>query len=440
MGGGRCRSTSWLAASGFLVVALSAGRAEALQPLREFLSAARTHAFDNREATELAVQRADQADQQWAKLLPSLTAQGALTRNEYPASLTLPGERGAPGRTVVITPENQRDATFTAQLTLLDLAQLDRIASSEATAEGQRARAKATELDVAKTVARTYYQLVGAAALVASAESSLAAAIENRDIVARRNDAGVASTLDLDRAVAQVEESRQAIAEAELTRVLAVRAMSTLAGITPSDGYPALIEDLHEEPSLEAWESPDIGKLPSVAAAAYDSEAARKTAAATKEALLPTVAASATERFTNAAGFGTSPYYMIAATLTWKLDPYSVYGIRSDAAGYAVARVREDRAWQAARDAIHESWQTVRADIAKARSARSQLAASSEAAKLAGQRYVAGTATQLEVVQAQRDAFTADVSRIQADADLLNARAALRLSAGRSPLASAEAP
>jgi outer membrane protein TolC len=38
--------------------------------------------------------------------------------------------------------------------------------------------------------------------------------------------------------------------------------------------------------------------------------------------------------------------------------------------------------------------------------------------------------TQLELIQADRDAFAAEAGRIQADADLLNARQQLRLAAG----------
>jgi outer membrane protein TolC len=38
--------------------------------------------------------------------------------------------------------------------------------------------------------------------------------------------------------------------------------------------------------------------------------------------------------------------------------------------------------------------------------------------------------TQLELIQADRDAFAAEAGRIQADADLLNARIQLRLVSG----------
>ena len=59
---------------------------------------------------------------------------------------------------------------------------------------------------------------------------------------------------------------------------------------------------------------------------------------------------------------------------------------------------------------------------------------SSRASEQARSRYQAGTTTQLELLQAPRDAFAAEVARIQADADLLNSRAQLRLSAGQSLL------
>ena len=50
-----------------------------------------------------------------------------------------------------------------------------------------------------------------------------------------------------------------------------------------------------------------------------------------------------------------------------------------------------------------------------------------------------GAATQLDVTQAQRDAFLASASQIQADFDLAYARAALRLAAG-VPISTERAP
>ena len=69
------------------------------------------------------------------------------------------------------------------------------------------------------------------------------------------------------------------------------------------------------------------------------------------------------------------------------------------------------------------------ASIEKSRSARAQVDAALTAADLARDRFGGGLATQLDVLQAEQELFRAQVARIQADADLAYARAALRLDA-----------
>ena len=71
----------------------------------------------------------------------------------------------------------------------------------------------------------------------------------------------------------------------------------------------------------------------------------------------------------------------------------------------------------------------MQSSIEKARSARAQVQAETAAAQLARDRFGGGLATQLDVLQAEQDLFKAEVARIQADADLVYARAALRLDA-----------
>jgi outer membrane protein TolC len=95
-------------------------------------------------------------------------------------------------------------------------------------------------------------------------------------------------------------------------------------------------------------------------------------------------------------------------------------------------QVRAERTERALADATFEAYERVRAGIAKSMAARAQASAAARAAGLAQDRYSVGAATQLDVTQAQRDAFLADASRIQADSDLAYARAALRLAAGVS--------
>jgi outer membrane protein TolC len=73
----------------------------------------------------------------------------------------------------------------------------------------------------------------------------------------------------------------------------------------------------------------------------------------------------------------------------------------------------------------------VRADIAKDRAARAEAEATALAARYAAECYTRGGCAQLDVVLAQRDAYSAEVARLQAGADLGFSRARLRLEAGR---------
>ena len=142
-----------------------------------------------------------------------------------------------------------------------------------------------------------------------------------------------------------------------------------------------------------------------------------------------------TERATNAKGLsGREESWQGVVGLTWSFDLTTVAGIRSQEAAADAARAREQRARLAARDDVHRAWMTVGTAIARSRSARIQAEVSARASSLALERYQAGTATQLDLLQAQRDAFAADAARIQADADLVNARAQLRVAAGESLL------
>jgi outer membrane protein TolC len=148
-------------------------------------------------------------------------------------------------------------------------------------------------------------------------------------------------------------------------------------------------------------------------------------------ARLPTITASAQERFTNAPSLTLhKEYYLLQATATWKLDATVPAAARAQEAAATVAAARADKTRRNAEDAIFVDWHQVRASIDRARAARAQIEASARAATLAHDRYLGGIATQLDVLQAQQDLFRADVGRIQAEADLAYARASLRLDSG----------
>ena len=410
---------------------LGTGTASALQPLQDFLTSARSKGLESQEAKANVAQREAEADQAWGKVLPAITARAAYTRNQYEASICMQASC-TDAQKVVITPQNQLEASVSLEVPLVDVAGWTKVSAANATAKAASARAQATAQDVDKALAQRYFQAIAAHAQVEAANRAVGAAQAAEKVAVARQSAGTTSTLEVDRSAAEVARAQQSVADAELLRVVSRRALESTAGLKPSDGAPAFADDLKDEAALATWES-QAKETPSVLAARLDKEAADKTKAAAWATLLPTISATATERATNATGFsGKSESYALGLTASWRLDLVGIRGVATQSAAADVSRVRAEKAERDAKDKVFEAYQQVVAQIAKSKAARAQVKAAARAAEVAQDRYSTGAGTQLDVIQADRDAFQAEVARIQADADLAFARVSLRLAAGRS--------
>jgi outer membrane protein TolC len=404
------------------------GTALATQPLDTFLERASVHSFDAREASASERQRDAEADAALGRLTPAISARGIYTRNQDEVAITLPNDTQ---QRLVITPLNQLDAVFQLDVPIIDLANYHRYKSARALAESASAQREATTIDVSRSVARAYYQYLGAAALSRSAQESIGAADANQKNVEVRQSAGAATDLDLERASANLARARQDLADAELGVALAGRSLETLSGLTAEASDGTIREDdLHVEGPLQGWL--DLAaQSPATRVAGRQREAAEQSRKAQSSSLLPTLSATGQERLSNATGFaGRTASYSIQLILAWRLDYGVLKNDAAQAASLEAQQVRLERTERALADATFEAYQRVVAGIAKSSAARAQASAAARAAGLAEDRYGVGAATQLDVTQAQRDAFLAAASRIQADSDLAYARAALRLAAG----------
>jgi outer membrane protein TolC len=404
----------------------------------DFLAHARTWNPRNRAARATTAQRDAEVGISTGSLLPNLSSQAMYTRNQYevqtsallqgsslPAGFSLPN--------TVIQPQNQLDANVILTVPLINIANWDRRAAAKATLEGARADEEDAELTVEKNVLRDYYTLLADEAVLLSAAKNVEVAEHNVKLARDRKENGTGSELDVQRALADEAKAEQNVTAADLAVTTTRRDLSSLSGLVaePATSFPE--DDLHEEGQpLEAWTG-KADAAPSVKSAAAARSEADLGVQAAKTGWLPTVSASAEERFTNATAFvgGHSAIYLLQVTAAWKLDTTIVPEIRAQSAAAAAARANEDQARRAAEDAVFRDWHQIRADIESARASRAQVAAAHLAASLAEDRYENGVATQLDVLQARQDAFSADVARIQADADLAYARLALRLDAGQ---------
>ncbi len=411
---------------------LAASPAMALQPLEVFIAAAHEQNPDAQRARANLAEQNAQADYSLGRQLPGVSIRANYYRNQYRVLLTVP----APvPQTFEIQPRNEWFGTATVTVPLVDLAGFWRIAAAKTNAESYARTLAATTLAVEGQTVQDYYQLLANVALVATALNYLDVSRENLRLTQARLRAGTATRLDVDRAVADVELQVQQLAAAKLQVALAARDLQSTTSITPDlSSAMELTDDLHSEPDFSTFEA-DLPNVPSVTAAIFATRAAQQQADSYKLALVPSFSGSFTQYNTNAPSFEPSRwYYQAAITANWAFDLTYIANIRSYAAAAAAARASEQRTRLNAGDAIHRYWQTVLSDIAQSRSARAGRDAAVHAAEQAQVQYRAGTATQLDLLQAQRDAFRAEVTRIQDDANLLNSRAQLRLAAGHSLL------
>jgi outer membrane protein TolC len=412
-----------------LSAVLLAPQAAAAQPLEVFLDAASTHATDVREAEALREQARSAVDEARARLLPSFTATGAYTRNEYEVLVTIPRGVGMDPLQATITPYDQLTGTFTLNVPIVDLSAWETFFAAEASADAAGERAEGAAADAQIQAATAYYQLVAAIAVRASAERAVATAEDNLAFVDTRVTSGLASELDEARAEADLARARQTVAEAELQVTLGTRNLYVLTGIEADASTLSPSPAGSDEGPREAWLA-RAAELPSVRAARRDLDAAERSRDAAWMGLVPVLSGTASERLTNAAGFGPTAAWSLGLTLSWTLDFGRPAAISTREHAASAAAAREERTRTLAETQILEAYSRIGSLGARAEAARVGLSASERGARVAHARYEAGTGTALDVSNAERDLFAADVARIQAEAELELQRALLRLRAG----------
>jgi outer membrane protein TolC len=396
--------------------------ARALQPLDEFVRGARARDPINDEARADHAAADARAGEALGRALPAISAAGAVSRNQW--EVTVGG--------VTFVPRDQIDGAATLTVPLLDLARFARVSAANRSADSAGYRQQAVARVVEAETVQLYYQLAADLGLVRAARRALEVAQANLAATEEAARAGTVTALDVERASAEVERQRQQLTGAELAVKLAARALASRTAVMADTAAESpLADDLHAEPPLSHFLA-SAPLTPAVKAAALARAATDRTATAQALALVPALSGSATERYTNATGLtgGHREVYTASLSLVWAFDLGVPSGIRARNAEASAAAARERQAALAAGDAIFQAWSTVEADLARCRSARAQAAVSARAAETARARYRSGVATQLDLIQAERDAFAAEAGRIQADADLLNARLQLRLAAG----------
>jgi outer membrane protein TolC len=403
----------------------------ALPPLDAFVRGGRSKALSMAEARAIVEQREVEHEQAILTLLPSFTATASYTRNQYESTVDIPTGPTTTDR-IVVTPQDQLDATFRVDVTFLDARGIRRAGAADVRVDAARLQLGGADLDTERAVTRAYWERVAAEAVERAALGAMATAEANVKMVAARHDVDLASDLDLERAKAAVDRSKQTLAEARLSRGLATRKLKSLTGIDASASAPEIAADVSSPAPLGTYAGRESGSA-LVRASAEEVRAAEIVAESSWLVLVPRLTGSFSERFTNASGFGESPLWALSLIAEWRVDPALIGAARTEAAVARVAAARHARTVQDAGDAIQDAWLEVEARKEAALAARSEAAAAKRGAAVARAQYEANKASQLDVIVAERDALQAEVARVQADANLELSRAFLRLAAAPAP-------
>jgi outer membrane protein TolC len=413
------------------------------QPLNEYLRAADGHSRSLQITRAQLEEQQAQVQQAISGLTPALQIQGGYTRNQYQALLTLPNTLlgiPAPGSTTIqIQPYDQWQGTVGLNVPLVEPTAIAHLAGQKRAAAVAEQATLANQLDIQLSVAQSYYQIIAAQGVLAAAVRSQKTAEDALSISKSKFDAGTANKLTVDRALTDVARSQQTVADAQRALGVARRSLETLSGLPVTGDLPPAEGSQAPSEGEAFYVDAAVRQRPEVAQARESIAQASASRAEAWTLFAPTLVGQAQEHLANYAGFvGREGFWTLGLNLNWNIDPVGTPGaIRRADAVMVEQEARLNQALDTVRDDVHTAWLQVVADQAHVDETKAEVASSREALKLTQEQFAAGTATSLDLSQAERDAFSAEANAAQSASDFASALLALQKASG-TPLLTAE--
>jgi len=433
----RNRKGYWLLAVGVILAGPLAGQAPT--PLRLSFAEAVRRAAGTAPAVELAGLRTDEASarvrQARGTFLPSLSfAAGWLNRdfNSKAQGISFPGVP------TIIGPFNAYDARFRASQTLLDFSGLARLRAARAQVAGSTAEGGAASEGAAAGAALAYLRVARAAAQVVARRADSSVAADLVGLAQAQKNAGVSAAIDVTRARTQLVSAAGALlvarnqldrARIDLTRALGldpwtpIEITDTLTAALPVADVPATAE------SIVALA---MARRPDLAAEIARGDVARTAKSAITAERLP--------RIDVAGDYGVSGLTPSTSVGTRQIGVQVSIPIldgfrREGRAAEQTAVVRESEV--RARDLRQQIAAEVETALLDLASAQAQQGIASERLRLAAdemaqarERFAAGVAGNIEVINAQASLLRARDTDIDARFSAATALVALARAAG----------
>jgi outer membrane protein TolC len=458
------------AVAGALLLA-SAGLAHADRSLTldEAIGLARAHNHDLRGARErISMANAGVAEAR-AALLPSLATQGRYTHNYKEVDFNLsdlagptfgvadairgtttnPAEAAAIQDAerqanavfantppVVIQKKEELDGLINASVPLFAPSSYYGLSAARRGLDATEAQYQVTEATVLVSVAQAYFAAAGTDELVVARQGGVTVATETFDVAKARVAAELANQVESTRAETALVRARQDLAEAENAQSAAYRALGLLLG-TRETLKVQTVNTLPAEPgAVDALVGEAHSRRPELTAEHATIAEAEANAQANAWKWSPTVSAFGRATLANYAGFSGDKYsWAIGVQLDWLMYDGGARDAQRQIAE-SQKRVAEDRLL-ALGDTVSDEVANAHGTLATKRkgvgAAQRAVELARETLRLIRAQYEAGTAKQLDVLQAQDVLVSGEVALAQAHFDVAFADLQLKRAAGSFP-------
>ena len=383
--------------------------------LRDYVSLALDHNRDLGAATARIAQAQAQFRIQRSQQFPSLDASAAGQRSRGPVS---PAE-GAPRVTV-------DSVSVQVGIPAFELDFWGRVANlSEsarrqylATVEAQRA----FRLSLISNVASTYFAIRSSEEGIVLAESSLRSRSETLELARIRMEAGVTSSIDYNQAYALVAQAQTQLAQLHRSRELAQHRLQVLVGVPVPDPLPQgmRIEAASRwQPLKPGLPSELLENRPDIRLAEERLRAANANIGAARALYLPTIA------LTGVGGYASNELSNLVSdpNRVWSFGVAAVLPIfdfgRRRAAVHLAQATRDELEMQY-QSAVQNAFREVADGLSATERNRQQIQAQELTVRIQGElsdtaqaRYEVGLTPYLEVLDAERNLFTAEQNLLQ---------------------------
>ncbi|MEF7616654.1 efflux transporter outer membrane subunit [Aquincola sp. MAHUQ-54] len=368
---------------------------------------------------------------QRADALPALAVSAEASRARLPGDLNASGRPVTAGEYRAGLGLAAWELDFWGRVRSLQAAALERYLASDA------AR-RALTMVLVTQVAQGYLVLRELDERVALAGQTVRSRDESLRIFRRRFEVGAVSRLELAQVQTLATQARALAAQLAQARAAQAHALALLVGAPielPADG--SRLDDASTVPPLRAGLPSDLLQdRPDIVAAEHRLRAAQADIGAARAAFFPRITLTGSVGTASAALDG----LFASGSRAWAFAPsvlLPVFDGGRRQAGLDLAALRRDLAVADYETAVQTAFREVADALSAQRwlgeqllAEREALASQAERARLAQLRYDAGSATFLEVLDAQRDLLAAGQQLVQTQRALLSARVALYAALG----------